>query len=630
MLSENIQLRGRIIELEKQVEDGESQRIADHALAIKAKLEAQLTEWGDLISGLGLEPPPKRHSPGVKRATKRRTSFNFAKASPSQRRLRDVAKDIEELGHISEYKSYPRKSMKYDSPMIYCCRRTTPGLTYCSPEQILALRSEVDLVKSPELGPPPVSQFINDDEPTKVDSPQRASPIKNLSPSPKRILEPPVALPSPQADEPIEAIPSPEKPKSSPVSRLVSPEKDEPATTAPEPKLPKSALFKEFLTTPTKQGKKRKLTARDETDLTKAMPPKPAQENQPPPVLSSKPSVFDKTRKKTPKELTEMQKEFKEQSGVPRKPLSAKSTNDDISSPKKMTARSGKGLVTSDNTTVKPSTAGAKNAQERPRGRPRNPVVVKIDPAPPAEPITVTVADNEPSDLGKPLAEPELLSPNSPESAPQADASRGDTPPPVDISCTGETSRPGRRNRTAVSYAEPNLRDKMRRPTKELVDAVVDRRSSQFQELLGRDSSHATQRGSDIGTAMKEDLEPGSIPASPLAKKGASAVEERPASKATERRKRPSSVASKAAEVAAEQENYQEIAPDITADSVADVDVYEVMGSSPQCKPQAPETGRRRQAKTKSARRFSSTVESDDGDFIPAERTSSRRRSMMV
>lgn len=114
MLSENVELRGKIIELEKQVEDNETRRIADHALTIKAKLESQLTQWGELIAGLGLEPPPKRHSPSIRASTKRRTTFNPNRLSPSQRRLRDVARDIEDLGHISEHKTYPRKSMKYD------------------------------------------------------------------------------------------------------------------------------------------------------------------------------------------------------------------------------------------------------------------------------------------------------------------------------------------------------------------------------------------------------------------------------------------------------------------------------------------------------------------------------------
>ncbi|KAI1041549.1 hypothetical protein LB505_001660 [Fusarium chuoi] len=73
MLSENLELRGRIIELEKELEDNDTRRIADHALAIKAKLESQLTEWGTLLAGLGLEPPMKRHSPRPRKSTKPRT-----------------------------------------------------------------------------------------------------------------------------------------------------------------------------------------------------------------------------------------------------------------------------------------------------------------------------------------------------------------------------------------------------------------------------------------------------------------------------------------------------------------------------------------------------------------------------
>lgn len=112
MLSENLELRGRIIELEKELEDNDTRRIADHALAIKAKLESQLTEWGTLLAGLGLEPPMKRHSPRPRKSTKPRVSFSSARPSPSQRRLRDMAREIEELGHIPEIKSYPRQSMK--------------------------------------------------------------------------------------------------------------------------------------------------------------------------------------------------------------------------------------------------------------------------------------------------------------------------------------------------------------------------------------------------------------------------------------------------------------------------------------------------------------------------------------
>ncbi|PGH03833.1 hypothetical protein GX51_03821 [Blastomyces parvus] len=70
-----------------------------------------------------------------------------------------------------------------------------------------------------------------------------------------------------------------------------------------------------------------------------------------------------------------------------------------------------------------------------------------------------------------------------------------DTPP---LPTTG-MSRPPRRSRGSISYAEPNLRDKMRRPTKELVDAVSGdarfRRSSKSdldmaKERYDEESSH--------------------------------------------------------------------------------------------------------------------------------------------
>ena len=72
----------------------------------------------------------------------------------------------------------------------------------------------------------------------------------------------------------------------------------------------------------------------------------------------------------------------------------------------------------------------------------------------------------------------DLLSPQSPgHSSARPDSQ--DTPPPPDynldataMTTFGTMGRGTRRPRGSVSYTEPNLRDKMRRPTKELVDAV--------------------------------------------------------------------------------------------------------------------------------------------------------------
>ncbi|EER37698.1 shugoshin [Histoplasma capsulatum var. duboisii H88] len=72
------------------------------------------------------------------------------------------------------------------------------------------------------------------------------------------------------------------------------------------------------------------------------------------------------------------------------------------------------------------------------------------------------------------------------------------------VSAIGMT-RPPRRSRGSISYAEPNLRDKMRRPTKELVDAVSGdarfRRSSKSdldlaKERCGEGNSHDSNASS--------------------------------------------------------------------------------------------------------------------------------------
>ena len=68
----------------------------------------------------------------------------------------------------------------------------------------------------------------------------------------------------------------------------------------------------------------------------------------------------------------------------------------------------------------------------------------------------------------------DLLSPGPSEPSAARPDSR-DTPPPPDLgpdTGTGSFGRASRRPRGSVNYAQPNLRDKMRRPTKELVDAV--------------------------------------------------------------------------------------------------------------------------------------------------------------
>ncbi|KAK5997807.1 Shugoshin [Cladobotryum mycophilum] len=606
MLSENLQLRGRILELEKQAEDNEARRIADHAMAIKARLEAQLTEWGTMIAGLGLEPPPKRHSPGIRRSTKQRISYSSCRPSPSQRRLRDVARDIEELGHISENKSYPRRSM--------------------NPEQILALRSEADIsVDSPELGPPPMSQFI-DEDPIKVDSPSRAAAERSRERSPEETpkakkLEPPITLPSPTSVNDH--------------STILSPAKKEEQSPVPLEQSKSVGDISESPVQPIKTGSKRKLAARDDGD--NIQPRRIINENDISRGLAEKVSVRQKLANKILKQDLAPKLEIDEKHdllGSARKPLADKSTNDDISSPKKNSK--AKMTAMDEATVVKTTTVRSKSSKPKSKNAP----AIKINPIPDIEPPVVTAPV---CDLAIPVTEPVLLSPNSPEPEALIEGPRGDTPPPADISSRGEVSRPSRRNRAAVSYAEPNLRDKMRRPTKELFDAVAGegkyaRRTSQSESKVSDsmktkheyEISDSSKRMSTVADVTQTKLESESTPTSPLAGKGLSS-EDLPNTFVTERRKRTSNAVLNATELDGEEnkeeaDNTKDTSIGLDSSGLGDADVYEFNSSSPHISKEGTKGGKRNGRRQTTSSKRASTAEDDD----EKDRNNSRRRSMMV
>ncbi|KJZ77106.1 hypothetical protein HIM_03427 [Hirsutella minnesotensis 3608] len=602
MLSENLELRGRILELEKQVEDSHAQRIADHALSIKEKLESQLAEWSNLVAGLGLEPPLKRYSPRRRRSTKPRLSCSASRPSPSQRRLRDVARDVEELGLISETKSYPRQSM--------------------NPGQILALQSEADSSDSPDLGPPPISQFIEED-PVKVDSPSRSATADIMTLSPARATEPPASFTSPHIEK---AIESPRYSPEVPTLRILPSEDESQLGNSSDPTMQYA-----------KAGSKRKLGARDNVENIPTH--SRTDENQPFKITAERMSTRDKIDGSALRDSVISRKEGREKK-VPisnsRKPLAAKSTNDDIRSPMKnpKTAAADKSTASkTDLTKPRPITS---------RSKPKT----KIHPPTRAEEskpnlVATSVVDFEST---APLAEPTFLPPSSPEPIQCESAHRGDTPPPADISSTGETTRPSRRNRTAISYAEPNLRDKMRRPTKELFDAVAGegkyaRRSSQAgtpnsETFRVKRESSGGESWKTVADPSKEAPECDQPPPSPLAGK-ASLSHQLPNTVVTERRRRPSSIVKitgRPDEVTDQESGDQHGEADTTADTSGsgDVDIYEFTSSSPQTdNEEVVVTKKSARRQTISSRRASSTTDGDKGGELK-DRKSARRRSMMV
>lgn len=628
MLSENLELRGRILELEKELEDNDSRRIADHALAIKAKLESQLTEWGALLAGLGLEPPVKRHSPRPRKSTKPRLSFSSARPSPSQRRLRDIAREIEELGHISETKSYPRQSM--------------------NPEQILALRSEAhaddmaDASQSPELGPPPVSQFIEteDEDPVKIDSPSPSrsapSPVY-VQESPRTKLAPPETFTSPQTAKMLPRSTSPEKKRTEEITKLQQPKLMEAKPLAARPidikpeetsMEPPATEYQQI-----KIGSKRKLAARD--DMVTIRSQRNNDENENPRISHEKRPIREKAGDRTLKDISGIKKDSREKASATgtRKPLSAKSTNDDMTSPKKIS----KTVNTDEIAAAKADLARPKTTQDRPKSRSRSLAPITIEPVQSLEPTAPEVVDVQ-CGLATPCTEPSLLSLHSPDTTVSKDTGRGGTPPPGDVNASREPARPSRRNRTAVSYAEPNLRDKMRRPTKEMLDAVAGegkyaRRSSAAEQApeTGKAKRESGTEGSwkelsSVNTASAEN-EPGSVPASPLAGKCLSPEIAKNMAIRSGRRSSMTIQDLVASSETSHEDGKDETASDTTG--LSEVDIYEFTPSSPQSEEQAPVRNKRKTASRSTSRRVSSAVHDEDS-FEARERASSRRRSMML
>ncbi|RDA93778.1 hypothetical protein CP533_0253 [Ophiocordyceps camponoti-saundersi (nom. inval.)] len=540
MLSENLELRGRILELEKQAEDSETRRIADHALAIKTKLESQLADLSALIAGLGVEPPPKRRSPQRRRQTRPSLTFSACRPSPSQRRLRDVAREIENLGYISENKSNPRRSM--------------------NPEQILALRSQADLVDSPELGPPPLSMFI-DQDPVKFESPCKST-TESQTPSPTRTEDPPIVF-------------------------------EEPFTSSvPEPSSPSPMKSLNTAIALVKTGEKRKLAVRE--DLRDS--PSYQKENQ---VVEAETEKKEKAEAKIIKDVALDKPERERSKGTDcktRQPLAAKSTNKHVRSPMK------DGV-----TMTKPEPAKMKPSQGRPKSK------TKSNVGPMEEASTV---EKRPSSRPQPKEAEEqpllaILPPTSPEPLPTTTAATttttsttteegndrgGDTTPlpTPDMAGSGDATRTSRRSRAAVSYAEPNLRDKMRRPSKQLFDAVAGE---------GRKTNRPS-RNSDASPQPPRSPTPTTKQQSP---ESASRRRSR-----SSRRREP---------VEGEQGS-------------DDVDVYEFASSSPptDADDESERPARsRRQTLAPSSRTSSSTAErGSDSSTRDRGGTAGRRRSMMV
>jgi hypothetical protein len=308
----------------------------------------------------------------------------------------------------------------------------------------------VDTTDSPEIGPPPVSQFV-DEDPVKIDLPSRTRTQENEELSG---LDPALSINLEQRRKRKECVGASE-------SRRAS--RFEPAHGNVEGA---SSL---------KTGAKRKLSIREDEDITDVT--HKLRDASPDDFKFTRVASEDRTRNrpisqpgkssKVTSDLAVARGALREKSSsttaVPasRKVLAPKSAND---SPRK-TAKTAKTALYEEVKIAKSGNSKSNPTKELTRERRQETVVIK----PPNDPVTNTL-DFQPEP--ETPAGPEIFSPSTSQPS-TARAESRDTPPPPDLGPGTEGQRPSRRARGSVSYAEPNLRDKMRRPTKELIDAVL-------------------------------------------------------------------------------------------------------------------------------------------------------------
>jgi hypothetical protein len=121
LLSENLKLQSDVLRLKSELEGSHVHRVADHALQIKEKMEAQLIEWGTMLASLGHEPMPKNRSPrALKRPRIQRSSIGRSGMSDWRRRetmssmqdLEAAALQEGRLPPLWENKTFPRETLK--------------------------------------------------------------------------------------------------------------------------------------------------------------------------------------------------------------------------------------------------------------------------------------------------------------------------------------------------------------------------------------------------------------------------------------------------------------------------------------------------------------------------------------
>ncbi|KAA8564850.1 hypothetical protein EYC84_010621 [Monilinia fructicola] len=431
LLAENLELREENLRLRSEIDNGKARRVTERVSVVKSQLEERLVEIGALISSLGEESPERKRSPHLPRQFGGLRSGSNPPRSPQEKKWDNMAPLSEDdigspdgkLPPILENKYYPRRTLEH--------------------QEIENMLAEVvaDTTDSPDIGPPPVSQFV-DEVPVKIDLTDKVVSEKEDEPS----LDPIISTNLEQRKRRKDSI------MASDLKRI---SRSEPSQAPREN------------TGTLKSGAKRKLSARDDEEI------EPTKANEIDDFQFTRVSSEERTKNRSvissAQENTKPLKDIKSSKGLSkdkpalgpnnRKVLAAKSVNN---SPKKGASTR---ILSQDNT--KP---GKLNMFKESLSN-EVPIEKQVGKTEPLSQIVEPQLQLFNFQQGPETPAPaDTFSPSSAHPSTTVQEESRDTPPPSE---SAEGHRPSRRARGSISYAEPNLRVKMRRPGKEFVNAVT-------------------------------------------------------------------------------------------------------------------------------------------------------------
>ncbi|KAF3385572.1 Shugoshin [Penicillium rolfsii] len=439
LLAENVSLREQIINLTQEIERYESAKMLHEGIyEIKSRLDAKLAEMSTLASDLGMLPRrvgktgADSDRPKATAEPRSRTMDSEFNAGPEDGRLPAIVED----------KYYPRRTLEqqeiqnlvHDDPSFESPQHNRPMHEECDPNME---SSRPDANSSP-------SECHLDSDPAREEA--ALPPTLETRKKKKRTdTAAPVYKATSQEEKPI-TMNVPREPTKSGSKRKFSPDEDG------------------VLSDPVRED--------DEFQF-----------SRPGGSPSKKTDPFDFMHPNcSPSKTPVMGKQGSAHSGtVKRKVLEPKISNSNLGSPKKMRASviSDKKILSRLGTDENTSSPQKPKATEIASGETLNqkPRVARLG-----------LVSQKPKRAGRSAeVEDHLDAESIPVSKDSPVAKAGNQS--FGMADMATASRPSRRRGAVVSYAEPNLRDKMRRPSKTMLDAVAGagpRRSSSFQ--LAKDS----------------------------------------------------------------------------------------------------------------------------------------------